>query len=179
MLQAGVRLKLSKGSFGVRRAVILDHAMEKDRIRPSGKQNEAISKLVEPKSRDDLMRFFGLVKIFVDFMDHFAHKTASLHEMLQVTEFTKRRRHGEILLISDCNNRWLAAQEKALSDLKLALTDLKVLESLIRGVPRRIMTEVGLYVFDGVLLQSDGNGQWIPISCSTRIMRNSEGNYMP
>lgn len=60
LYDAGVRLKLSKCAFGVRRAEILGHVVDAEGLRPSDKHVEAIRNLVEPASGDELMRFLGL-----------------------------------------------------------------------------------------------------------------------
>ena len=82
LLQSGVRLKLSKCSFGVRSAEILGHRIDEEGLHPSEAHVEAIERLSEPGSGNELMRFLGLINFFSDFVDHFAESTAPLYEVL-------------------------------------------------------------------------------------------------
>lgn len=87
LLHAGVRLKLSKYSFGVRSAEILEHRVDNEGLRPSDAHVEVIRQLVEPGSGDKLMRILGLVNFFSDYVDHFLETAAPLYDVLKGTGF--------------------------------------------------------------------------------------------
>lgn len=176
---AGVRLKLSKCEFGVRRAEILGHVVDAEGLRPSDKHVEAIRALVEPASGDELMRFLGLVNYFADFVDHFAETAAPLYAVLKGTGFSKKRKHGQRLIIPDWKQRWGKEQRAAWHELKKALSDPDVLMAPERGAPKRVMTDASTYGLGGVLLQQDKEGQWRPVSFTSRTLRKSERNYAP
>lgn len=101
LLQAGIRLTLSKCNFGVRRAEILGHRVDSEGIQPPEIHVEAIGNLVEPASGNDLMRFLGLLNFFSDFVDHFAETAAPLYDVLKGTGFSKKRKNGQKFKIHD------------------------------------------------------------------------------
>lgn len=72
-----------------------------DGIRPSDKHVEAIRSLEEPRSGDELMRFLGLANDFSEFVDHFGEQAAPLYAVLKDTGFSRKRRHGQRLVIPD------------------------------------------------------------------------------
>ena len=152
LLQAGVRLKLSKCSFGLRSTEILAHRVDNDGIRPSEAHIEAIGRLVEPASGDELMRFLGLVNFFSDFVDHFSETAAPLYQVLKGTGFSKKRKHGQKFKIHDWEERWGKAQKTAWKLLKGALHNPDILVAPRRGMQKRVMTDASSYGLGGVLL---------------------------
>lgn len=60
VLKAGVRLKLSKCSYGVKIAEFASHVVDGQGLKPSEKHVESIKRLVEPSSGDELMRVLNL-----------------------------------------------------------------------------------------------------------------------
>lgn len=119
LYKAGVRLKLSKCAFGVRSAEILGRVVDSRGLRPSDKHVEAIRALVMPKSGEELMRFLGLVNYFADFVDHFAETAAPLYEVLKGTGFSKKRRHGQRLVIPDWKDRWVKYKQELGKSLRV------------------------------------------------------------
>lgn len=174
LLRAGVRLKLSKCSFGVRSAEVLGHMIDSEGIRPSRAHVEAIGQLTEPASGNELMRFLGLVNFFSDFIDHFAETAAPLYEVLKGTGFSKKRKHGQKFRIPDWNRRWGSHQKKAWQELKNSLSDPDILVAPARGFPKKVMTDASSYGLGGVLLQQMEDGKWRPVSFTSRLMKLSE-----
>lgn len=72
LFKAGVRLKLSKCRFGVRRFEMLGHEVGPEGVRPSANHLKALHSMVEPARGDALTRFLGLEHFFARFIDHFA-----------------------------------------------------------------------------------------------------------
>lgn len=175
----GVRLKLSKCEFGVRRAEILGHMVDENGLRPSDKHVESIRALTEPQSGDELMRFLGLVNYFAGFIDHYAESAAPLYDVLKGTGFSKKRRHGQRFLIADWEQRWGKTQTEAWKELKAALSDPQILAAPRRGAPKRMMTDASAYGLGGVLLQQGEDKKWRPISFTSRLLKKADRNYSP
>ena len=136
-LRAGVRLKLSNCSFGVRSVEILGHRVNNEGLRPSEAHVEAIKRLVEPASGDELMRFLGLVNLFSDFVDYFAESAAQLYNVLKGTGFSKKRKHGQKLRIPDWHIRWGEKQRKAWKEIKNSLSAPMSSPLLSEELPRK------------------------------------------
>ena len=179
LFDAGVRLKLSKCDFGVRSAEILGHVVDERGLRPSDKHVEAIRALEMPRFGDELMRFLGLLNYFADFVDHFAETAAPLYEVLKGTGFSKKRKHGQRLVIPDWKQRWGEKQERAWKELKDAVADPEILAAPKRGAAKRVMTEASAYGLGGVLLQETSDGKWQPVSFTSRLLKKAERNYSP
>lgn len=177
LLRAGIRLKLSKCSFGVRSAEVLGHKIDSEGIRPSQAHLEAIERLTEPASGSELMRFLGLVNFFSDFIDHFAETAAPLYEVLKGTGFSKKRKHGQKFRIPDWHRRWGSQQKRAWQELKGSLSDPEILVAPVRGLPKKIMTDASSYGLGGVLLQQMENGIWRPVSFTSKLMKLSERKF--
>ena len=177
LLRAGVRLKLSKCRFGVQSVEILGHHVENEGLRPSEAHVEAIKRLVEPASGNELMRFLGLVNFFSDFVDHFAESAAPLYDVLKGTGFSKKRNHGQKLRIPDWHIRWGEKQREAWKELKNSLSAPDVLASPERGAPKKVMTDASSYRLGGVLLQMTKGGKWRPVSFTSRLLKLSERKY--
>ena len=171
LYENGVRLKLSKCEFGVRRAEILGHVVDENGLRPSDKHVEAIRALGESRSGDELMRLLGLVNYFADFVDHFAEMAAPLYEVLKGTGFSEKRRHGKRLVILDWKDRWGKPQRMAWQELKSELSNPEVLAAPVRGAPKKFMTDASSHGLSGVLLQQNEEGKWQPLSFTTPSYR--------
>ena len=179
LFEAGVRLKLFKCEFGVRSAEILGNVVDERGLRPSDKHVEAIRALEMPRSGDELMRFLGLLNYFADFVDHFAETAAPLYEVLKGTGFSKKRKHGQKLVIPDWKQRWGEKQEREWKELKDALADPEILAAPKRGAAKRVMTDASAYGLGGVLLQENSEGKWQPVSFTSWLLKEAERNYSP
>ena len=141
LLSAGIRLKLSKCAFGVRTTDILGHVVDENGLRPSDRNVEAIRALTEPASRDELMRFLGLVNYFTVSVDHFSETAALLYEALKGTGFSKKRRRSQRLVISDCEQGWGKAHRGAWLELKTTLNNPDILAAPVRGAAKRVKAD--------------------------------------
>ncbi len=111
--EANMRLRLSKCRFRVHNAEVLGHMVNERGLQPSAGHIAAIRALVEPAYGDELMRFLGLVNYFSDFVDHFADIAKPLYSALKGMGFSKKRRHGQKLIIPDWDRRWASEQKTA------------------------------------------------------------------
>lgn len=90
LLKAGARPKLSKCSFGFRRAEVPGNVVDKDGLGPSSKHLKSINKLIGPASGDEMMRFLWLANLFAAFVDSFADKASLLYDFLKGTVMTTK-----------------------------------------------------------------------------------------
>ena len=177
LLHAGIRLKLSKCRFGVRSTEILGHRIDGKGLHPSEAHVEAIGRLVEPASGNELMRFLGLVNFFSDFIDHFAETAAPLYEVLKGTGFSKKRKHVQKFKIHDWDLRWGVVQRNAWKALKEALRNPEILVAPRRGMVKKVMTDASSYEPGGFLLQMSTNGKWRPVCFTGRLLRLAERKF--
>ena len=118
---------------------------------------------------------------FAAFVDHFAESAAPLYDALKGTGFSKKRKHGQRLVIHDWEQRWGKDQHEAWLELKTALSnpDVLALEPVrlaapVRGAAKKVMTDASAYGLGGVLLQQEKDGNWRPVSFTSRLLRKSE-----
>ena len=176
LYENGVRLKLSKCSFGVREVEVLGHKVSPEGVLPSDAHVRAIRNLIEPASGNELMRFLGLMNYFSRFIDHFADIARPLYEVLKGTGFSKKRVKKR-LIISDWITRWGQEQREAWRTLKELLSNPSALSAPRSGAPKKVMTDASAYGIGGVLLQEDDHGTWRPLSFTSRQLKKSELAY--
>eukprot|EP00171_Calliarthron_tuberculosum_P002219 IDg2219t1 len=177
LYESGVRLKLSKCTFGVREVEVLGHKVGPGGVKPSDKHVKAIRELVEPASVDELMRFLGLANYFSIHVDHFSELAKPLYDVLKGTGFSKKKRRGKILNVPDWNSRWGSLQVEAWQTLKDALSDPQILVAPKRGLPKKVMSDASSYGLRGVLLQQEENGDWLPVAFTSRQLKKAELAY--
>lgn len=69
------------------------------------KRVEGTRKLVELAFGEELMILLGRMNFLAAFVDLFANKAAPLYDVLQGTEFTKKRKQRKPLVIPDWNQQ--------------------------------------------------------------------------
>lgn len=81
LLDASAQFGRSKCSVWVGKAEVLDHVVEFKGMKPLQQQTGCTGMLAEATSRDESVRFLGLVNFFAAFVDHFAKTTALFLEV--------------------------------------------------------------------------------------------------
>ncbi|UYV61011.1 K02A2.6-like [Cordylochernes scorpioides] len=109
--KAGLSLNHKKCLFGSRRIKILGHLVDANGIHPDPDKVEAVSKFPRPRNISELKSFLGICSYYRRFIENFADKARSLHDLLK----TEKQFY------------WDAAQEKAFEVLKTALISEPVL----------------------------------------------------
>ena len=79
---AGVKLKLSKCSFGCRSVQMLGHEVTPNGLKPSEGHVAAIKALTIPRNGTEWLLFMGFVNVFADFIPHLADRMQPLTDML-------------------------------------------------------------------------------------------------
>ncbi|UYV73812.1 K02A2.6-like, partial [Cordylochernes scorpioides] len=121
---------------------------------------EAVSKFPRPKNISELRSFLGLCSYYRRFIENFADKARSLHDLLK----TEKQFY------------WDATQEKAFEVLKTALISEPVLGHFDESADTHLHTDANGHGIGAVLLQIQG-GKERPIAYASRSLTKAEHNY--
>ncbi|UYV67434.1 K02A2.6-like [Cordylochernes scorpioides] len=135
--KAGLSLNHKKCLFGSRRIKILGHLVDANGIHPDPDKVEAVSKFPRPRNISELRGFLGLCSYYRRFIENFADKARSLHDLLK----TEKQFY------------WDAAQEKAFEVLKTALISEPVLGHFDESADTHLHTDANGHGIGAVLLQ--------------------------
>lgn len=171
------RLKLSKCSFGKREIDVLGHRVCSKRVTPSAGLVDAIERLVESASGDELMRFLALASYFFRFVDHFANLSRPLYDVLKRTGFSKKRRLGTRFVIPDLNERWGESQKLSWKAMQNSSCDLTILVPPPPTVPKKLVAGARFYGHGDVLLQEGGDYGWRTVCFTSRQLEEAELLY--
>ncbi|UYV66976.1 hypothetical protein LAZ67_4003508, partial [Cordylochernes scorpioides] len=158
--KAGLSLNHKKCLFGSRRIKILGHLVDANGIHPDPDKVEAVSKFPRPRNIFELRSFLGLCSYYRRFIENFADKARSLHDLLK----TEKQFY------------WDAAQEKAFEVLKTALISEPVLGHFDESADTHLHTDASGHGIGAVLLQIQG-GKERPIAYASRSLTKAENNY--
>ncbi|UYV75684.1 K02A2.6-like, partial [Cordylochernes scorpioides] len=158
--KAGLSLNHKKCLFGSRRIKILGHLVDANGIHPGPDKVEAVSKFPRPRNISELRSFLGLCSYYRRFIENFADKARSLHDLLK----TEKQFY------------WDAAQEKAFEVLKTALISEPVLGHFDESADTHLHTDASGHGIGAVLLQIQG-GKERPIAYASRSLTKAENNY--
>ncbi|UYV77687.1 K02A2.6-like [Cordylochernes scorpioides] len=158
--KAGLSLNHKKCLFGSRRIKILGHLVDANGIHPDPDKVEAVSKFPRPRNISELKSFLGLCSYYRRFIENFADKARSLHDLLK----TEKQFY------------WDAAQEKAFEVLKTALISEPVLGHFDESTDTHLHTDASGHGIGAVLLQIQG-GKERPIAYASRSLTKAENNY--
>jgi Reverse transcriptase (RNA-dependent DNA polymerase) len=102
----GMKLKLSKCSFGKRSVEVLGHEVTSLGIRPSAGHPEAIRRLQEPQNGRELMRFLGLANYLAEFVENFAKRAKPLYDVLSRCAVNKKKAKNLPVYVPEFEKRW-------------------------------------------------------------------------
>ncbi|UYV78619.1 hypothetical protein LAZ67_16002183, partial [Cordylochernes scorpioides] len=158
--KAGLSLNHKKCLFGSRRITILGHLVDANGIHPDPDKVEAVSKFPRPRNISELRSFLGLCSYYRRFIENFADKARSLHDLPKtVKQFY-----------------WDAAQEKAFEVLKTVPISEPVLGHFDESADTHLHTGASGHGIGAVLLQIQG-GKERPIAYASRSLTKAENNY--
>ncbi|UYV72254.1 hypothetical protein LAZ67_9002361, partial [Cordylochernes scorpioides] len=138
--KAGLSLNHKKCLFGSRRIKILGQLVDANGIHPDPDKVEAVSKFPRPRNISELKSFLGLCSYYQRFIENFADKARSFHDLLK----TEKQFY------------WDAAQEKAFEVLKTALISEPVLGHFDESADTHLHTDASGHGIGAVLLQIQG-----------------------
>ncbi|UYV65317.1 K02A2.6-like [Cordylochernes scorpioides] len=142
----------------LRRIKILGHLVDVNGIHPD--PDKAVSKFPRPRNISELRSFLGLCFYYRRFIENFADKARSLHDLLK----------------NEKQFYWDAAQEKAFEVLKPALVSEPVLGHFDESADTHLHTDASGHGIGAVLLQIQG-GKERPIAYASRSLTKAENIY--
>ena len=158
--EAGMKLKLSKCSFGFGEIKILGHTVSAKGISPDNDKIEAVTDFAVPKKLKDVQSFLGLCNYYRKFIENFSSIVRPL------TALTKKK----------VKFHWGKEQQQAFDTMKHRLVNYPVLRHFRFDLPVEIHTDASNHGLGAVLLQTENN-QTYPIAYASRRLSDAEVNY--
>jgi hypothetical protein len=160
LIQAGLKLKPSKCSFGMPELVYLGHVFSKWGIRPDPEKLRAVEEFPVPVNTECLQSFIGLINHYRRFVEAFA--------MIALPQYQ--------LLKKGVSWRWNVAEQGAFTRLKEALCTIPILIYPRFELSFLIQTDASRDAV-GAILSQRIEGQERVVAYASRTMSKSEKNY--
>ena len=143
--KSGLKLNREKCQFFLTELLYIGHLLTADGIKPDPSKVEAITKMPNPKSKQDLQRFLGMTNYLCKFVPNYSEVTAPLRLLLQ----------------NDVEWSFDQPQIKAIEDLKRIITSEPVLQFYNPELPTKVSTDASKFGLGAVLEQKHGD-EWKP-----------------
>ena len=160
--KSGLKLNREKCQFFLTELLYIGHLLTADGIKPDPSKVEAITKMPNPKSKQDLQRFLGMTNYLCKFVPNYSEVTAPLRLLLQ----------------NDVEWSFDQPQIKAIEDLKRIITSEPVLQFYNPELPTKVSTDASKFGLGAVLEQKHGD-EWKPEAFASRATTPAEQNYCP
>ncbi|GFO40351.1 transposon ty3-i Gag-Pol polyprotein [Plakobranchus ocellatus] len=154
--ECGLKFNAKKCEFLKEEISYLGHILTKDGIKVDPAKVSALKKMPNPTNKKELQRFLGMVTYSSKYIQDMSQRTAPLRELLE----------------KDSEWLWLERHEKAVNDLKTALTDSPTLKFFDVKKEVSIKCDASKDGLGAVLLQE---GQ--PVAYCSRSMTEAEQRY--
>lgn len=157
---ANLTIKLEKCKFGVEAIHYLGHTVTGKGIAPKEKLVETISKMPPPCSKEELMKFFGMVEYYNKFVDGFAALSVNMRSLL--------KKGTDFKWDSECNDEFLCIKEKlrnapCLASFDPLKTSVLTTDASLKGL--------------GAVLQQESEKGLITIMFASRGLKEPETRY--
>ena len=140
--EAGLKLKLSKCEFFMKRLQFLGHLVSRDGIQPDFEKVRAIAKMPPPTCVKDVRAFIGMTSYYRRYMPNFSEVAVPLISL------TRKNARFE----------WDDKCQMAFNKLKQLLTEAPVLVHPDITKPYRLYTDASDYAVGAILAQEDEDG---------------------
>ena len=161
MVESGVKLNLSKCSFGEAEVEFLGHRVSRHGSKPDPANVEVVNSMKPPKTVKEVRRFLGMCGFYRKNIPNFAQIAASL------TNLT--RHHVEFIWTPECQNSF--------EQLKTLLTQAPILVRAEVNQPFIVTTDASNTHVGGVLSQIQLDGSNKPIGYFSRKLSSPEARY--
>jgi len=161
--EAGIKLKLSKCRFFMKKLQYLGHVIDSDGLRPDPDNIAKVLQLGEPKNVAELRSFLGSTGFFRRFIHRYSFITAPLTKLLK----------------KDAKWTWTEQHHQACEALKKALTSAPTLRFADYSKPFVLATDASQDHIGACLMQSatdDAHNCW-PIAFSSRRLSPTQSKY--
>ena len=153
--------KKSKCEFAVKEVVYLGHRINASGLQPTEEKIQVITSAKIPSNVSELRTFLGIVSYYQKFIPNLANRCAPLYKLLH----------------KDTKWRWSDECEKAVSELKEALTSDTLLVHYDPNKPLLLATDASPVGVGCVILHIMEDGNERPIAYASRSLTSSERNY--
>ncbi len=162
--------------MGTPEATVLAHVVDDNGIKHYEKHAKAIIDLKEPTKGAELLRFFGLMNFFPEFVEDFGNRAKPLYSILQRYGFNKKNSKRKPVVIPDFEQKWGPEHAKARADLKMDMCNPRTVTCRRRDSRKWVLSDASSYGLGAVLLQEEG-GKWLPTGFISRKLKGAEMNY--
>ncbi|XP_031747556.1 uncharacterized protein K02A2.6-like [Xenopus tropicalis] len=158
---SGIRLKKEKCEIGATSVNFLGYRIDASGIRPTESKVKAIHDAPEPKSKQELQAFLGLLNFYHSFLAHKATVAEPLHRLLD----------------KGVPWNWTPKHSEAFCKVKQLLTSDSLLVHYDEDRPLILTTDASPYGVGAVLSHILPNGKEAPVAYYSRTMTSAERNY--
>ncbi|PAA51672.1 hypothetical protein BOX15_Mlig023015g11 [Macrostomum lignano] len=159
---AKLKLNPGKSFFAYRSVTYLGHQVSESGIAPAAEKVEAIRRMPEPQSEEDVRRIIGMLSFYRRFVPNFSDIAKPLHHLAQ-----KGAGGGFV---------WTSEHAAVLNKLKDALTQAPVLQLPDFSRPIVISCDSSAVAL-GAVLSQERDGQELPVAYASRTLSKAERNY--
>lgn len=157
----GVKLNLSKCTFGLKEVAFLGHKISAEGSKPDPKNVEAVQKMKAPTTVKEVRRFLGMCGFYRKHVPSFAKIAAPL------TSLTRSR----------VTFQWTEECEQAFQQLKRCLMDTPILARAQMNEPFLLTTDASNTHVGGVLSQIQPDGTNRPVGYFSKKLNSCETRY--
>ena len=154
--EKNIKFNPKKLQLKVREVKYVGNIVSEDGLRPDDEKIRAIIEMPVPESKEDLMRLLGMTNYLTKFVPNMSEKTAPLR----------------MLLKKDAEWCWNHEHDKALGEVKAALTSHPVLQFFNVNEDVNLYTDASKGGLGACLFQADH-----PVAYASRSLSPAEENY--
>jgi hypothetical protein len=158
--KANLKIRTEKCSFVKKEINYLSHVIGNGEVKPDKKKTQGVDDF-RVTDTDTLRAFFGLAGYYRQFVKNFAMIAQPLYRLLK----------------KDAKFEWNEETEKAVNDIKYALTHEPVLKGPRMGKPFTLHTDASNSGIGATLVQADDKGIEHPVAYVSRTLNKAERNY--
>lgn len=158
--KAGLKLNIDKTKLFCRQIEYLGHSIDKNGVKPTDRNIEAIKMVPTPKSVSEVQRFVGMASYFRKFINQFAAKAQPLHYLCK----------------KNVEFKWSESCEKSFSTLKKALMSAPVLAFADFTKKFYISVDASFYAV-GAYISNEPPPNDKPIEYFSKSLNDAQKNY--
>lgn len=158
--ERGLKLNPDKCVIGVTELVFIGDVLSDKGVKPDPSKVAAIREFPVPKSKEEVLRFLGMIKYLARFLP----------------ELSSRSYHLRSLLKKDVHFLWIEAHEKEFEDLKNLVSQEPILQYYDPNLPIKISADASMRGLGAILQQQHGE-DWKPVAFASRSVTEAESRY--
>lgn len=165
---AGLKLNISKCSFGLKELTFLGYYISKGELRPDRENVRAIIQMASPKTLREAQSIHGMLNYYRKFIPHFSQKATPITNLFKIAkdENTKKAPKFE----------WTSEAEQAFKLLKEQLVQPPILALYNPANKTNLVTDASIEGY-GACVEQEVDGHWRPIAYASKKLNKAEKNY--